>query len=591
MLFFPLLPFWIDGDLRSQTSSMKSSLLVMLAWLMLPALSIAQPAKRFDVLIHEFMADPSPQAGLPNHEFIELKNVSLSAIDLRNWKIGDATATATIAINYLLQPDSLVIICPGPAVSAFSAYGHVIGLAGFPSLNNDGDIILLTSPEGRVIHAIEYNIHWYRNEVKSEGGWTLEMIDVKNPCGSKENWKASTHASGGSPGAENATAGILRDEKPPALIRSYSIDHNTVIAVFDEPLDSLPAADLQHYHTDKGTTILEAALVMPFMKEVKLKLLPAMLQDTVYELSVNNIPDCAGNASVLLSVPMGLSSEAASMDVVINELLFNPLPGGTDYIEVYNQGGKIIDASQLLVASRSASGNLLSPRKLSETPFLLFPSQYLVVTDDIAAVQKRYAISHPLQMMALSQMPSMPDDHGTVVLLNSRGEIIDEVSYDQGWHFPLVARPEGVALERIHPGQPSQSKYNWTSAASDAGYGTPTYRNSQIGSFPPLQRSLEVTPNVFSPDNDGFNDWCMIRYELPSAGYVANVTVFDVRGYAVRNLCRNLLLSDKGFVRWDGLNEAGVRLPAGVYIILTELFNMGGKTVNFKNTVTLARAF
>lgn len=485
----------------------------------------------------------------------------------------------------------MIILCPGPAVPALSVYGKCIGLSGFPSLNNEGDIICLTSPEGRMVHAIEYNISWYRNEVKSEGGWTLEMIDAKNPCAGADNWKASTHASGGSPGSNNSVTGIQRDEKPPALLRTYTLDQNHLVAVFDEPLDSLSAAIIQHYQSSKGITIIEAIPLMPFMKEVKLKVSAAMARDTLYQLSVNNLSDCAGNVCTLHTVPMGLAAEAVNMDVVINELLFNPLPGGTDYIELHNRGSRTIDVSRLFIASRSASGQIVSPRKLSETNFLLFPSDYFVITDNALAVSEQYTSRHPSQIIVIGQMPSMPDDKGTVVLLNTRGEIIDELSYDEKWHFPLIVRPEGVALERIHPGLPSQSKYNWTSAASDAGYGTPTYRNSQARQLPPLPGQLEIEPKVFSPDNDGLDDWCLVRYELASAGYVANVTVFDTQGYAVRNLSRNMLLSDKGFIRWDGLGDAGERLPAGVYIILAELFNMGGKTMKFKNTVTLARAF
>ena len=37
-------------------------------------------------------------------------------------------------------------------------------------------------------------LSWYQNEVKKDGGWTLEMIDTKSPCAGISNWKASTDA-------------------------------------------------------------------------------------------------------------------------------------------------------------------------------------------------------------------------------------------------------------------------------------------------------------------------------------------------------------------------------------------------------------
>ena len=50
----------------------------------------AQSANRFDIVIAEIMADPSPQVNLPNNEWIELRNTSGITINLSGWRIGDA---------------------------------------------------------------------------------------------------------------------------------------------------------------------------------------------------------------------------------------------------------------------------------------------------------------------------------------------------------------------------------------------------------------------------------------------------------------------------------------------------------------------
>ncbi|MEJ0104792.1 MAG: lamin tail domain-containing protein [Bacteroidota bacterium] len=107
---------------------------------------------RYDVVIDEIMADPSPQIGLPNNEWIELKNVSTAVINLQGWRIGDASGQSGSMPDYLLQPGSFVIVCTGTAVTALSAFGSVIPVSGFPSLDNDGEQLFLKDVNG-VIHS------------------------------------------------------------------------------------------------------------------------------------------------------------------------------------------------------------------------------------------------------------------------------------------------------------------------------------------------------------------------------------------------------------------------------------------------------
>ena len=552
----------------------------------------AQVANRFDIVLHELLADPLPQVGLPASEFIELRNVSSTAFNLRNWKISDGSSTSTININYTLQPDSCVVICPSSAVSAFSLTGAAIGVTAFPSLNNDADIITLTSPEGRTIHAIAYDLSWFENAVKSDGGWTLEMIDARYPCGGAGNWRASRDPTGGTPGRRNSVEDIVTDRQPPALIRTYAKDSITIVAVFDEPMDSLSAALPAHYSFDKGIVVVYARPSPPLFTEVALHTAQPLVRGNVYTLTVTGVTDCAGNDMGLMnSARTGLSSEARNGDAVINEVLFNPAGIGTDYIEFYNRSNKILDASSLFIGQRNSTGNIGAVKKLSEQPFLVFPGDYLVVTENPRLVHAQYAVMHPRNMLTLPSMPPLPDDKGNIILLNASGDILDELLYDESWHFALLSEVQGVALERIDPGLPGQDRGNWTSAASDVRYGTPTYRNSQFRSVHTLQAIIAVSPPVFSPDNDGRDDFCFIHYQLAVPGKVGTVTVYDTDGNIVRNLSPPATLSEKGFFRWDGLDNKGAGMPSGIYIIHTTVFDLQGNVKNFKNTVTLAQGF
>ncbi len=59
---------------------------------LLPYVSFAQPASRYEVIITEIMADPSPAVGLPNAEYVELKNSSGRTLNLQGWRLVTRTS-------------------------------------------------------------------------------------------------------------------------------------------------------------------------------------------------------------------------------------------------------------------------------------------------------------------------------------------------------------------------------------------------------------------------------------------------------------------------------------------------------------------
>ena len=93
---------------------------------------LAFSQNRYDIVIDEIMADPTPQVGLPSNEWIELKNITTSPVNLQGWRIGDASGQSGPMPNFTLQPDSFVIVCTGSAVAAMSAFGTTIRSPVFP---------------------------------------------------------------------------------------------------------------------------------------------------------------------------------------------------------------------------------------------------------------------------------------------------------------------------------------------------------------------------------------------------------------------------------------------------------------------------
>lgn len=136
-------------------------------------------AQKNDIVFNEVMADPDPSIGLPAVEFVELYNQSPFPIDLTGWTLSDATSTQAIPA-FLLEPSNYLILCDDASISFFTIFGDVVGLISFPSLNNDGDDLTLRDAAGDIVNSVSFTSAWYADDIKSEGGWTLELIDPED---------------------------------------------------------------------------------------------------------------------------------------------------------------------------------------------------------------------------------------------------------------------------------------------------------------------------------------------------------------------------------------------------------------------------
>jgi hypothetical protein len=552
--------------------------------------------KRYDAVIDEIFADPTPVVALPNAEFIEIKNTSGRTLNLLGWKVSSTSTTSAALPSYVLPADSFLVITTTTSAPLFSGYGRVLGITSFPAIDNAGTTLTLTSKEGVTIHSVTYSDAWYGNVLKQDGGWTLEMIDTRNPCNGANNWKASVDPRGGTPAAKNSVDANNPDPTAPTVVRAAAIDNLNILLTFSEPIDSTTGAAIANYSISDGVNApITATVISPSFNKVQLRINATnpIAPGKVYTITVSNIKDCSGNTIQPASTArFGLSSPIDSFGIVINEVLFNPKSGGVDYVEIVNRSSKIYDMKDLYLANRSSTTNAIgSIRQVSTDNLQLFPGDYLVLSENSLTVKQQYNAINANNFVDVSSFPSYPDDKGVVVLLNAQGNIIDELRYDSKWHFALIDNDEGISLERISIDKPTQDQSNWHSAASTVGFGTPTYLNSQFRSDLALPGEVTVTPKVFSPDNDGFDDFAVINYQLDAPNYVANITIFDAAGRAVKVLAKNATLAQKGSFRWDGLSDKQVKVPVGAYVIYTEVFNLDGRRSTFKNTVVVAVRF
>jgi len=304
----------------------------------------------------------------------------------------------------------------------------------------------------------------------------------------------------------------------------------------------------------------------------------------------NSVCDCVGNALADSYTEFGLASLPDSFDLVINEVLFDA-PGDEEFVEIFNRSDRIIELASLsLVLMDGYTGDFT--RKLYEFKwnFQLLPGQFVVITGNAPTLQQHYNCKVPAAVIEADDILNLPDKEGALALVRNSSMPVDCFFYDANYHFEPITDPEGISLERIFADYPTNDPDNWHSAAQDAGFATPGYKNSQ--SFLPAESpasSVWTEPEVFTPDNDGNDDVLSVLYRLEDTGALANVIIFDSRGKLVRRLANNDWLGAEGFLTWDGTNTTGALEKTGIYVIYTEILSENGAVRKYTSTCVLSK--
>ncbi len=550
-------------------------------------------AKPFDVVINEIMADPDPPQLLPNYEYVELYNRTPYSINLKNWKYTAGTTTKLLP-DITIVGNGYVTLSGTTGAPLFAPSANAYAVTSFPSLTNTGQTIVLKNPQGNVISTVSYTDAWYKDNTKKEGGWSLAQIDPNNPCAGIENWTASNNTAGGTPGQLNSVDGINPDNTSPKVKRVSVIAIDTIQLYFNEPLDSTTLLNLITYSIDNGigNPVYAKPMASEF-KSVRLALGTPLQNDVIYTITVaNTITDCVGNLlGTYNTARFAIPKIAQYNDIVINEILADPKTGGSDYVELYNRSNKVIDLKSLSISQYDTINNLLTSIKtISSDGYLFFPSEYLLLSVNGDAVKSQYYTNNPNAFLDVASMITMNISGGTVCIAR-QDTIIDLLKYYENMHFPLIQITKGVSLERIDFNRTTQDRTNWHSAAKDVDYGTPGYKNSQYNDAGDTDDAIEVTPQLFSPDEDGNNDVVNINYHFDTPGFVANVLIYDSKGRMIKNLIRNELLGTKGTFSWDGTTDDRDKARIGIYIIFVEVFDINGNVKHYKKTCVVAGKF
>jgi len=535
----------------------------------------------YDLVINECMADPDPSVGLPNEEYIELFNRSSTAIQLNGCRIGDKTAEGKLT-EYVLEPDSFIIICHPDHVPLFTPFGKVMGVIGFPSLNNADDEILLRNKEGTILHRMVYNLNAYGNTSKSNGGWSLEIKNPLDPCG-LNNITASTDLNGGTPGKRNSVHVVTSNADKIRLEKIILKSDLTIQLHFNTTTDSSSVVNPTNYSISNQSI----KAVVNNLNVVDITLTSPLVPGQTYSLNIRNIKNCMQRVMPDTTIQISLPENPVPGDVVINEILFNPASGGSDFVEIYNRSTKILTLKGLSLFHNDQNNLPSDLKRIDTTGLLMLPGEFKVFCSNPIWLKNTYKHSEPLNFKALSSLPPMSDDEGHIGLMDAQNIILDEVHYKESMHLPLLIDFEGVSLERISYDISSSEVSNFTSAAASYGFATPGLINSHAYSTQPATDWLSISPNLFSPDEDGHDDIAGITITTPSNVQHATVIIFDPLGQVITTLVNNMPVGNTQTFFWDGTNDRKQKAGIGIYIVYAELFGLDGKKQRVKKTITL----
>jgi hypothetical protein len=316
---------------------------------------------------------------------------------------------------------------------------------------------------------------------------------------------------------------------------------------------------------------------------------PAPGESLWVALAVGRTPERPARAAAEVSVEADRRAEnnrleillepgAPEGSVVFNEIMFAPRAGEPEYVEL-----------ALRASEPSSMKNWMlewGPAGSPPTGRLLFPDSawggYRVVASDTPHVPAHAGGGG----LVLCPELVLRNDGSVLVLRDPAGIVADSLQYAPAWHTPSVVDTRGRSLEKILAELPSADGRNWATSTELSG-GTPGRLNSVALSAGRTRETIACSPNPFSPDGDGHDDWTVVRYAFAHAVHTVDLTVHDGRGRMVRHLATHELGGRTGTVVWDGRNDERETVRMGIYVVAVQAVDATTQAVTGARTVVV----
>lgn len=522
------------------------------------------------IVVNEIMANPKGNQ-LPPFEYIELFNSGTSVQNLAEIRIKVNNKTMSLP-SYLLAPQQLVILCPQAGEAFLENYGNVVAISNWPVLSNTGSTIILYQQD-QIIDEVSYKDSWHDSASKKNGGWSLERINPNWICNMALNWTSSTAMRGGTPGSPNS---IFNSRHTPNIeITDGKISDRTVRITFNVDKAVLPNFTKEQILIDQFD---EALSEISWNKEQDTLILlfnKSLDENKLYTLIINDFQSCGAQITIP-PYPLFNQKTTEYNTIVINEVLFNPKEGSSDFVELYNKAEFPINLQGWKLGNRLISNQLL----------LISAGDFLVLTTEKENLLRAYPHAVYDRIHEMPSLPAYPNQQGIVTLFSPLS-LVDSLYYHANMHSPWINNPKGVSLERVSSEDETNHPGNFKSASTLTGSATPGYKNSLIVDNFFKKNNFDLSSKTVSPDGDGFEDQLEINYILKSANYMLTLHIYDEKGTLVKRLIRNESAASEAKITWDCRDDNGLLAYAGHYIYWAEIYDDTGSKEVFRGAFVL----
>lgn len=499
------------------------------------------------VVISEVMYHP--ESTIPNGEFVELVNVSDSAVDLSGWFLADLSEDwpdTLLGDQMQLQPGAYAVILEGDYNIESGAYCDLIPETALQLqvddnlichyLTDSGDTLFLIDSNGDTV-----NIMGWDSDIAA--GYSLEKV-IPDDCTLPGNWQVCLNQLG-TPGGPNSVAHRQVDlaldtlEWQPGqpagnFTVTATVTNSGLVAAGGQILAGEMLA------TDVPVLAVGENRAVSFNWEAPVGILG--LHPLTISLIVAGDWNLSNN-----SLQTELLIDVSDLAVAINEIMYIPLSGEPEWVELVNTTASEINlkAWQLTDLSDEA---LLPDGTLD-------PHGYVVVTDDSLGGSNGWP--QDISIIIVPALPTLNNDGDKVSLLDPDAGIIDEVDYRL---LPITT--EGRSLEKVHPAAPSQETTSWVVSPASQGH-TAGQPNSVLITTDQSRLTLEPNPlQINLPESI-----LSISYVTPFSSINLLLELYDLAGRRLATIFNEGPVPGSGAITWNARSLDPVRYRTGQYAL------------------------